>query len=38
MVDQTRTIDNRRIADELLTILTNQEPAEVEVLIKKSVE
>ena len=30
MVDQARTIDNRRFTDELLTILTDQELAEVE--------
>lgn len=30
MLDQTRTIDNRRFMDELLTVLTNQEMAEVE--------
>jgi len=30
MIDQTRTIDNRRFADELLTILTDKELAEVE--------
>lgn len=31
MVDQARTIDNRRFTDELLTILTRQELAEVEI-------
>jgi len=31
MLDQTRTIDNRRIISELLTILTQQEVNEVEV-------
>lgn len=31
MLDQTRTIDNRRIISELLTILTQQEINEVEV-------
>jgi len=30
MLDQTRTIDNRRFTDELLTVLTDQEMAEVE--------
>jgi mRNA interferase MazF len=30
MLDQTRTIDNRRITSELLTILTEQEIKEVE--------
>lgn len=30
MVDQTRTIDNRRFTDELLTVLTDEELAEVE--------
>jgi len=30
MLDQTRTIDNRRIARELLTVLTEQEISEVE--------
>ena len=30
MLDQTRTIDNRRIASEMLTILTEQEISEVE--------
>jgi mRNA interferase MazF len=30
MLDQTRTIDNRRITSELLTILTEQEISEVE--------
>lgn len=30
MVDQTRTIDNHRFTDELLTILTEKEMAEVE--------
>ncbi len=30
MVDQTRTIDNRRFTDELLTVLTDKELAEVE--------
>jgi mRNA interferase MazF len=30
MVDQVRTIDNRRITDELLAVLTDQELAEVE--------
>ena len=30
MMDQTRTIDNRRITSELLTILTEQEISEVE--------
>jgi len=30
MVDQTRTIDNRRFTDELLTALTDKELAEVE--------
>ena len=30
MVDQVRTIDNRRFADELLTVLTDRELAEVE--------
>jgi mRNA interferase MazF len=29
MVDQTRTIDNRRFTDELLTVLTDTELAEV---------
>ena len=31
MLDQTRTIDNRRIISELLTILTKQEINEVEI-------
>ena len=31
MLDQTRTIDNRRIASEMLTILTEQEISEVEM-------
>jgi len=31
MLDQTRTIDNRRIISELLTILTQQEINEVEI-------
>jgi mRNA interferase MazF len=31
MLDQTRTIDNRRIISELLTILTEQEINEVEI-------
>ena len=30
MLDQTRTIDNRRFTDELLTVLTDREMAEVE--------
>lgn len=30
MVDRTRTIDNRRFTDELLTVLTDKELAEVE--------
>ncbi len=30
MVDQVRTIDNRRITDELLAVLTDKELAEVE--------
>jgi mRNA-degrading endonuclease toxin of MazEF toxin-antitoxin module len=30
MLDQTRTIDNRRIVGEQLTVLTKQEMAEVE--------
>ena len=30
MVDQTRTIDNHRFTDELLTVLTDKELAEVE--------
>jgi mRNA interferase MazF len=30
MLDQTRTIDNRRIASQMLTILTEQEIVEVE--------
>lgn len=30
MVDQVRTIDNRRFTDELLAVLTDQELAEVE--------
>ena len=30
MLDQTRTIDNRRIASEMLTVLTEQEISEVE--------
>ena len=30
MLDQTRTIDNRRFMDKLLTVLTDQELAEVE--------
>ncbi len=30
MLDQTRTIDNRRFTDEMLTVLTDQEMAEVE--------
>lgn len=30
MLDQTRTIDNRRFTDELLTALTEREMAEVE--------
>ena len=31
MLDQTRTIDNRRIASEVLTVLTEQEINEVDV-------
>jgi mRNA interferase MazF len=31
MLDQTRTIDNRRITSDMLTILTQQEISEVEV-------
>ena len=30
MLDQTRTIDNRRIASEILTVLTKEEISEVE--------
>jgi hypothetical protein len=30
MVDQVRTIDNRRITDELLAVLTDKELVEVE--------
>jgi mRNA interferase MazF len=30
MLNQTRTIDNRRIASEMLTVLTEQEISEVE--------
>ena len=30
MMDQTRTIDNRRFMDELLTVVTDRELAEVE--------
>ena len=30
MLDQTRTIDNRRFTDELLTVLTDREMAAVE--------
>ncbi len=31
MLDQTRTIDNRRISSDMLTILTDQEMSEIEL-------
>lgn len=34
MIDQVRTIDNRRISNETLTVLTGQELAEVEEYLK----
>ncbi len=34
MLDQVRTIDNRRISNEVLTILTRQELAEVEEYLR----
>ena len=34
MLDQARTIDNRRISNEVLTILTRQELAEIEEYLR----
>ena len=34
MIDQTRTIDNRRITSELLTVVTSREMVEIEEYLK----